>query len=97
MTNRRRLVPLSAMLAGCAIAGWGVFVSTQVLADARQFNDSHFHLTNYVQEGISAQQSLSPRYFASAQIRPGQRLNLKHHGQVARQTAVRAWEQGTLK
>ena len=28
-------------------------------ADATQFNDSHFHLTNYVQEGISGPQFLN--------------------------------------
>src|SRR5687767_4377937 len=52
------LVRLTAALAGCAIAGWVVLVSTQGQADAAQFNDSHFHLTNYVQEGISGQQFL---------------------------------------
>jgi hypothetical protein len=57
-TLRRNLVSLSAVLAVCVIAG-SVFVSTQAPADPRQFNDSHFHLTNYVQEGISAQQFLN--------------------------------------
>ncbi len=52
------LIRLTAALAGCAIAGWVVLVSTQGQADATQFNDSHFHLTNYVQEGISGQQFL---------------------------------------
>jgi hypothetical protein len=47
------------VLAGCAIAGWVAFVSTQGPADAAQFNDSHFHLTNYVQQGISGQQFLN--------------------------------------
>jgi hypothetical protein len=50
---------MTAALAGCAIAGWVAFASTQVQADANQFNDSHFHLTNYVQEGISVPQFLS--------------------------------------
>jgi hypothetical protein len=50
---------MTAALAGCAIAGWVAFVSTQAPADATQFNDSHFHLTNYVQEGISVPQFLS--------------------------------------
>src|SRR5215207_11165291 len=56
---RRKLISLSAMLAACTIAGWVAFVSTQGPADATQFNDSHFHLTNYVQEGISGPQFLN--------------------------------------
>ena len=52
MTAQQRVARMTAALAGCAIAGWVAFVSTQAPADATQFNDSHFHLTNYIQEGI---------------------------------------------
>ena len=59
MTGQQHLVRLTAAIAGCTLAGWAVFVSTQGPADATQFNDSHFHLTNYVQEGISGPQFLN--------------------------------------
>ncbi len=57
MTSWQRL-RLTALVAGCAIAGGVIFVSTQGPGEATQFNDSHFHLTNYVQEGISGPQFL---------------------------------------
>ncbi len=59
MTGQQHLVRLTAAIAGCTLAGWAVFVSTQGPADATQFNDSHFHLTNYVQEGITGPQFLN--------------------------------------
>ncbi len=53
-----RLVRRTAVLAGCALAAGVALVSTQGPADVMQFNDSHFHLTNYVQEGITGPQFL---------------------------------------
>ena len=54
-----RLTRFPAILALCAFAaGWGAMASTQAQSDANQFNDSHFHLTNYVQEGITPSQFL---------------------------------------
>jgi len=53
MTGRERLARVTVALAGCAIAASVAFVSTQAPPDAMQFDDSHFHLTNYIQEGIS--------------------------------------------
>ena len=61
-TYQLRVVRRSATLAVCALAGWLVAgtihgphaaLSAQAPADANEFNDSHFHLTNYIQEGIS--------------------------------------------
>ena len=49
---------LAGFAVACVVAGGGILVSTQGTADATQFNDSHFHLTNYVQEGISGPQFL---------------------------------------
>jgi hypothetical protein len=53
---------LAAVLAG--LASWAVFVPRpagaqgQGAAGAEQFNDSHFHLTNYIQEGLEPRQFL---------------------------------------
>jgi hypothetical protein len=59
-------------LAGCALLAWGLTVSvapaaarastagaTPAAADTYELNDSHFHLTNYVQEGTSIRDFLS--------------------------------------
>jgi hypothetical protein len=50
---------LSAFVVLCTLAGWVAMASTQAQSDANQFNDSHFHLTNYVQEGITPSQFLT--------------------------------------
>jgi Amidohydrolase len=46
----------------CAFAAWAFVASplarTQGADDPREFYDSHFHLTNYVQQGITVQQFL---------------------------------------
>ena len=53
--SRAAAVVFSVIIALLSVA----FVATQGPADATQFNDSHFHLTNYVQEGISGPQFLN--------------------------------------
>ena len=61
-THRSGVFRRSAILAGYALVAWlavgtihwpDAAVSAQAPAEANQFNDSHFHLTNYIQEGIS--------------------------------------------
>lgn len=49
-------VPLFQLLCGCQIAAQANTKSNK--ADTYLFNDAHFHLTNYVQEGISIQDYL---------------------------------------
>ena len=60
---RRRV--LIALIALAALAGTGVVITRSPAqtppagrAAADEFNDSHFHLTNYVQKGIDVRQSL---------------------------------------
>jgi len=52
-------------LAGCALLAWGLTVSVapasaraQASGAANEFYDSHFHLTNYVQQGITPREFL---------------------------------------
>ena len=51
----RRIVALLASLAGAGAAGRRARrapLGAQATGAANEFNDSHFHLTNYIQEGI---------------------------------------------
>ena len=52
-------------LAGCALLAWGLTVSVAPVAvraqapgAANEFNDSHFHLTNYIQQGLTPREFL---------------------------------------
>src|ERR1700750_2594496 len=49
-----------AKLAGLAAAAMASLAACNAAAQsACDFNDSHFHLTNYIQEGLTAQQFLN--------------------------------------
>jgi predicted TIM-barrel fold metal-dependent hydrolase len=57
----RRVWRRPARWAALAVALWGLMSALPLTAQqpgADEFNDSHFHLTNYVQEGIDAHQFL---------------------------------------
>src|SRR5262245_41060245 len=51
-----RIVAINVALAALALAAAGAVAAKE---PACEFSDSHFHLTNYIQEGISAQQFLA--------------------------------------
>jgi hypothetical protein len=62
-TRLHRAAVLTAVIAVLAVLAWIAAARSRSIAAqdpgaANQFNDSHFHLTNYVQEGITPRQFL---------------------------------------
>jgi hypothetical protein len=62
MTVRRHVIRWAALTTGAAAVAALLFgappLAGQAAGSAQQFNDSHFHLTNYVQKGITPRQLL---------------------------------------
>ena len=49
---------VAAIVAGCAASSGVSATGARVASGTDTFNDSHFHLTNYIQQGIDARQFL---------------------------------------
>jgi hypothetical protein len=58
MSHHYRLQRLTLAVIVAAIMGSSGSGRAQVPGAANEFNDSHFHLTNYIQQGIDVRQFL---------------------------------------
>src|SRR6478736_9276523 len=56
----RRVIALSALLAGLCLLAFTLArpLGAQGGGNANEFDDSHFHLTNYIQQGITPREFL---------------------------------------